>query len=38
MDALGLSALVSIGGDGSLSIAQQMYEDGIPDRRRAQDD
>jgi 6-phosphofructokinase 1 len=30
MDALGLSALVSIGGDGSLSIALQMYEHGIP--------
>jgi len=30
MEALGLFALVSIGGDGSLSIAQQMYEYGIP--------
>jgi 6-phosphofructokinase len=30
MDALGLSALISIGGDGSLSIAQQMHEHGIP--------
>jgi len=30
MDALGLFALVSIGGDGSLSIAQQMFEYGIP--------
>ncbi|MBL9129514.1 MAG: 6-phosphofructokinase [Verrucomicrobiales bacterium] len=30
MDALGLHALVSIGGDGSLSIAQQMFEYGIP--------
>jgi 6-phosphofructokinase 1 len=30
MEALGLSALVSIGGDGSLSIAQQMHEHGIP--------
>ena len=30
MDALGLSALVSIGGDGSLSIAQQMHEHGLP--------
>jgi ATP-dependent phosphofructokinase / diphosphate-dependent phosphofructokinase len=29
MDALGLFALVSIGGDGSLSIAQQMFECGI---------
>jgi ATP-dependent phosphofructokinase / diphosphate-dependent phosphofructokinase len=29
MDALGLFALVSIGGDGSLSIAQQMFEYGI---------
>ncbi len=30
MEALGLKALVSIGGDGSLSIAQQMHEHGIP--------
>jgi 6-phosphofructokinase 1 len=30
MEALELSALVSIGGDGSLSIAQQMHEHGIP--------
>jgi 6-phosphofructokinase 1 len=30
MEQLGLSALVSIGGDGSLSIAQQFYEYGIP--------
>jgi 6-phosphofructokinase 1 len=30
MGKLGLSALVSIGGDGSLSIAQQMHEYGIP--------
>jgi 6-phosphofructokinase 1 len=30
MDALGLSALVSIGGDGTLSIALQMLEHGIP--------
>ncbi len=30
MDALGVFALVSIGGDGSLSIAQQMFEYGIP--------
>jgi 6-phosphofructokinase 1 len=30
MAALGLSALVSIGGDGSLSIAQQMHQYGIP--------
>ena len=30
MAALGLDALVSIGGDGSLSIAQQLYEQGIP--------
>jgi ATP-dependent phosphofructokinase / diphosphate-dependent phosphofructokinase len=30
MEKLGLSALVSIGGDGSLSIAQQMHEHGIP--------
>jgi len=30
MKALGLSALVSIGGDGSLTIAQQMHAQGIP--------
>ncbi|HEY3381066.1 MAG TPA: ATP-dependent 6-phosphofructokinase [Vicinamibacterales bacterium] len=30
MAALGIDALVSIGGDGSLSIAQQMHEYGIP--------
>ena len=30
IDALGLSALVSIGGDGSLSIALQMHQHGIP--------
>ena len=30
MDALGITALVSIGGDGSLSISQQMHEHGIP--------
>jgi ATP-dependent phosphofructokinase / diphosphate-dependent phosphofructokinase len=30
VEALGLSALVAIGGDGSLSIAQQMFEHGIP--------
>jgi len=30
MDALGFFALVSIGGDGSLSIAQQLFEYGIP--------
>src|SRR5438094_664855 len=30
MDALGLSALVCIGGDGTLSIAQQMNEYGVP--------
>ena len=29
-DDLGLSGLVSIGGDGSLSISQQMYEFGLP--------
>ena len=29
-DALGLRALVCIGGDGSLSIAQQLYETGVP--------
>ena len=30
MDALGLEALVAIGGDGSLAIAQQLHEYGIP--------
>ncbi|MBX3415785.1 MAG: 6-phosphofructokinase [Pirellulales bacterium] len=30
MQDLGLSALVSIGGDGSLSIAQQLFEHGLP--------
>jgi 6-phosphofructokinase 1 len=30
MEQLGLSALVTIGGDGSLSIAQQFHEHGIP--------
>jgi 6-phosphofructokinase 1 len=30
MEALGLFALVSIGGDGSLSVAQQLFEYGIP--------
>jgi 6-phosphofructokinase 1 len=30
MDGLGLFALVCIGGDGSLSIAQQLFEHGIP--------
>jgi ATP-dependent phosphofructokinase / diphosphate-dependent phosphofructokinase len=30
MQALGMHALVSIGGDGSLTIAQQMHEHGIP--------
>lgn len=30
LDDLGLSGLVSIGGDGSLAIAQQMYEFGLP--------
>lgn len=30
MDKLGITALVSIGGDGSLSIARQMHEHGIP--------
>ena len=29
-EALGLHALVAIGGDGSLSIAQQLYEHGMP--------
>ena len=30
MDKLGLQALVAIGGDGSLTIAQQLHEHGIP--------
>jgi 6-phosphofructokinase 1 len=30
MEALNLSALISVGGDGSLSIASQLYEHGIP--------
>jgi len=30
METLGISALVSVGGDGSLTIAQQMHENGIP--------
>lgn len=30
MEALGIFALVSIGGDGSLTIAQQMHEHGVP--------
>lgn len=30
MEKLDLQALVSIGGDGSLSIAQQLYEGGVP--------
>lgn len=30
MGVLGISALVAIGGDGSLAIAQQMHENGIP--------
>jgi 6-phosphofructokinase 1 len=30
MKALGLSAIVSIGGDGSLTIAQKLHEHGIP--------
>ncbi len=30
MEALGITALISIGGDGSLTIAQQMHEHGIP--------
>lgn len=30
MKELGMDALVSIGGDGSLSIGQQMFENGIP--------
>ena len=30
VEKLGLSALVAVGGDGSLSIAQQLFEHGIP--------
>ena len=30
METLGISALVSVGGDGSLTIAQQLHENGIP--------
>jgi 6-phosphofructokinase 1 len=30
IEAMGLSGLVSIGGDGSLSIAQQLFEHGVP--------
>jgi 6-phosphofructokinase 1 len=30
MEALGLFAIVSIGGDGSLTIAQQLHEQGVP--------
>jgi 6-phosphofructokinase 1 len=30
MEELGLSALVAIGGDGSLSIAQELFEHGVP--------
>src|SRR6185503_16627082 len=30
MEALGIFALVSIGGDGSLTIAHQMHEHGVP--------
>ena len=30
METLGISALISVGGDGSLTIAQQMHEAGIP--------
>lgn len=30
MEQLGIEALVSVGGDGSLTIAQQMHEHGIP--------
>jgi 6-phosphofructokinase 1 len=30
MEELGLSALVSIGGDGSLTIAQELFEHGVP--------
>jgi phosphofructokinase-like protein len=30
VEALGVSALVTIGGDGTLSIAQQLFEHGIP--------
>jgi 6-phosphofructokinase len=37
MEALGLFALVCMGGDGTLSIAQQMFEHGVPASGRAQD-
>ena len=37
MDAFGLFALVCIGGDGTLSIAQQLFELRDSDRRRAED-
>ena len=30
VEALGLNALIAIGGDGSLTIAQQLYEHGVP--------
>ena len=30
MEQLGISSLISVGGDGSLTIAQQMHEHGIP--------
>jgi ATP-dependent phosphofructokinase / diphosphate-dependent phosphofructokinase len=30
MEELGLAALISIGGDGSLSIAQELFEHGVP--------
>ena len=38
VEQLGLRGLICIGGDGSLTIAQQLYETGVPGRRRAQDD
>ena len=35
---LGIDAIISIGGDGSLAIAQQLCDEGHADRRRAEDD
>ena len=35
---LGIDAMISIGGDGSLAIAQRLYDKGMQDRRRAEDD
>ena len=35
---LGVRALICIGGDGSLTTADQLFENGVPVRRRAEDD